>query len=160
MHTIEYLTAQYPHSGTVLWIGVRSAKREKVEVLKSVTAITDSGLSGDHYQARSGSKRQVTLIQAEHLQAMAAILRRDTIDPAELRRNLVIAGLNLLSLKDRQFRVGEAVLEMTGLCHPCSRMEQALGHGGYNTMRGHGGINARIVQGGTISLGDKLEVLL
>lgn len=71
-----------------------------------------------------------------------------------LRRNIVIKGINLLALKDKTFWVGEALLEYTGECHPCSRMEETLGEGGYNAVRGHGGITARILNGGKITVGD------
>jgi MOSC domain-containing protein YiiM len=108
----------------------------------------------------------VTLIQHEHLAVVARLLAlRDQLatvvplDPALVRRNIVVSGLNLLALKSQRFRIGEAVLEYTDPCQPCSAMEQALGRGGFNAMRGHGGICARIVDGGTIRIGDALEAL-
>ncbi len=76
-----------------------------------------------------------------------------------MRRNLVIGGINLLALKNEKFSIGECVLKGTGLCHPCSRMEEALGTGGYNAMRGHGGITAIVIRGGTIALGDSVTLL-
>ena len=99
----------------------------------------------------------ITLIQKEHIDAVAAILRLDGIDPALLRRNIVVSGINLVALKQNEFRVGEVVLFGTGNCPPCSRMEENLGMGGYNAMRGHGGITAKVIAGGTIFLGDKVN---
>jgi MOSC domain-containing protein YiiM len=70
-----------------------------------------------------------------------------------------VSGLPLVALKGRRFRIGEAVFEGTGDCDPCSRMERALGPGGFNAMRMHGGLTARIVQGGRIRVGDAVEPL-
>lgn len=151
--TLADLQATLPQTGRVAWIGVRPVRRGGVTAVSLVEAVAGRGLAGDHY-AHDG-KRQVTLIQAEHLVAVAALVGRPVgLDPALLRRNVVVAGLNLLALKGRQFRLGGALLEWTGPCEPCSRMEEALGPGGYNAMRGHGGITARVVAGGLIRAGD------
>ena len=71
--------------------------------------------------------------------------------------NLVISGLNLAALRGRQVAIGEAVLQITGPCAPCSRMEVALGPGGYNAMRGHGGWCATVLRPAHIVIGDVVE---
>ena len=156
--TLGQLISTLPQIGHVTWVGTRPVRRGPLQSLSGVEALTDSHLAGDHYSGKPGSKRQVTLIQGEHIAAVASMLHLPELDPGVLRRNVVVQGINLLALKDRQFWVGGALLEMTGLCHPCSRMEENLGPGGYNAMRGHGGITARIIQGGFIQLGDPVKV--
>ena len=127
--------------------------------MQAATAAAARGLIGDHYETRNNGRRQVTLISAEHLKAVASFLGREAVDPGLLRRNVVVAGINLLALKEKQFRVGEAVLEYSGECQPCSRMEETLGVGGYNAVRGHGGITARVISTGEIRVGDSIEVV-
>ena len=144
------LIARTAAPGTIRWLGVRPARRAPVRSVEH--AFLDlSGLDGDH-RARPG-KRAVTLIQWEHLPVIAALAAHADVDPALLRRNIAVAGLNLLGLRKRRFRIGEAVLEGSGLCAPCSRMEEVLGHGGYAAMRGHGGITAAVIEPGEVSLG-------
>lgn len=152
------LMARLPRAGRVEWIGVRPARDAAMRELDAVVATTGAGLTGDRYAAGSG-KRGVTLIQAEHLPVIAALAGHDAVAAATLRRNLVVSGLPLVALKGRRFRIGEVLLEGTGACDPCSRMEDALGPGGYNAMRGHGGLCARILAGGRIQLGDAIVAI-
>ena len=154
--TIKQLIQNLPQLGQVEWIGIRPEKRKPLSIVETV-AVLEYGLEGDHYSGRSGN-RSVTLIQQEHIVAIASLLHKDKIDPVDFRRNIVVSGINLLAMKDRKFKIGTAVLKMTGICHPCSRMEESLGEGGYNAVRGHGGINACVVSTGTIKLQDKVEV--
>ena len=144
-------------TGRVESIVVRSGRLDPVTILDKVNALQNLGLEGDHYKNKGGT-RQVTLIQAEHLDVLASLLELDNVRPELTRRNLVIRGINLLSLKGKQFNVGEALLEYSGECHPCSRMEENLGVGGYNAMRGHGGITAKVINSGIIKVGDLVSV--
>lgn len=147
------LMARFPRPGQVEWLGVRPAREASVVPRDAVEAVAGRGLVGDRYGGSSGS-RGITLLQAEHLPVVAALAGLPAVDPALLRRNAVVRGIPLIALKGRRFRIGDVLLEGTGPCDPCSKMETALGEGGYNAMRGHGGLCARIVEGGTIRIGD------
>ena len=143
--------------GRVIWIGLRPERRATVIEASEADLIAGRGITGDRYRTSSNGARQVTLIAQEDIAAIAAFLGRPAIDPALLRRNLVTAGINLAALKGRRFHIGGAVVETSGECAPCSRMEEIFGPGGYNAVRGRGGITARIVQSGSIAVGDLVE---
>lgn len=156
--SLARLMATLPRQGQVEWIGLRPARGQPMIEADGAEAVADGGLAGDRYAGSSG-KRGVTLIQAEHLPAIATLSARPDLQPAWLRRNLVVSGIPLIALKQRRFRIGEVLLEGTEPCDPCSRMEEILGPGGYNAMRGMGGLCARIVSGGHIRRGDAVEAL-
>ena len=142
--------------GVVMWIGLRPERRQALVAVPGAEMDPDDGLRGDHGHSRT---RQVTLIAAEHLTDIAGYLGFDALDPGLVRRNVVVRGINVHALKGRRFRLGSAVLLATGECHPCSRMEQVLGAGGYNAVRGHGGITARVLTAGRVRIGDALDVV-
>jgi MOSC domain-containing protein YiiM len=149
----------FTKAGEVIWISIRPEKEKPVQVLKETIAQI-GGLLNDHSNKGNGeSKRQVTVIQSEHLQAAASFLGKEEIDPSLVRRNIVVKGINLNALAGRQFSIGDAILEMSGYCPPCHRMEENLGKGGYNAMRGHGGITCRVLKEGKIKIGDKVSVI-
>jgi MOSC domain-containing protein YiiM len=162
--SLQQLFDTLPQIGQVRWIGIRPARiaytsgkteAAALQIVDQVEAIAGKGLVGDRYASKNG-KRQVTLIQWEHLAVIASLLDRDSVSPELLRRNIAVSGINLLALKNKQFKLGTATLEYTGLCEPCSAIENTFGPGGYNAVRGHGGITCRIIESGWIRLGDKL----
>ncbi len=159
MNALAKLTSQFPRAGKVEWIGLRPKRDVPMQEVNEVDAVAGKGLEGDRYVSGSG-KRGITLIQAEHLPVIAALSGHEKISPATLRRNLVVSGVPLIALIGKKFRLGEAILEGTDVCDPCERMEAALGPGAYNAMVGHGGLCARILQGGRISLGDSLVPII
>lgn len=147
------MMARHARVGRLDWIGLRAARYAPIDVVQRAE-ITDAGLSGDHGRA---GKRAVTLMQAEHLPVIAAFSNISDIAPDVLRRNLLVSGLNLLALRKGLLRIGDVVLEIEGPCPPCSRMEKALGPGGYNAMRGHGGWYASVAVAGVVCIGDAVQ---
>ena len=161
MQTLKERLGEVPQRGRLKWIGLRSERRGAVLKPAEAEASAGLGLLGDRSSQRApnpDNRRQVTLVQAEHLAVIASFMHLDEVLPEQLRRNLAVAGINLLALRDRSFYVGEVLLEGTGLCHPCTRMTEVLGAGGLAAVRGHGGITARVIGGGTLHLGDTVKV--
>jgi MOSC domain-containing protein YiiM len=147
--------------GRLEWIGLRTQRRGEIAQPDRVQAIEGRGLDGDHRVDKTpGSGRQVTIISREFIRQTAHFLGREEIDPALLRRNLVVSGINLHALRHQRFSIGEAVFEAGALCHPCSRMEAALGKGAVAAMLGHGGLCCKVLRGGEIRTGDTVSVLV
>jgi MOSC domain-containing protein YiiM len=164
---LKDLSRHFSRAGRVEAIYVRPDRDAPTVSVRSVFALEGRGLEGDRSArgVRAGHKRQVTLIQAEHLPVIATFLGRAQVDAALLRRNVVVSGVNLVAAKslfqDQEIRVhvGDAVvLTITGPCDPCSKMEEVLGPGGWNAMRGHGGMTARIETSGAMAVGDVVEI--
>lgn len=150
--SLKDLIARFAQPGQVNWIGLRPERRAAVLPVEEAV-ISERGIEGDHGASK---KRAVTLIQAEHLSVIGAMLGRGPVSPSDLRRNLVVAGLNLAALRGRSLKVGTAVLEVTTICAPCSRMEETFGPGGYSAVRGHGGFCARVIAPGVVRLCDSV----
>ncbi|WP_420585091.1 MOSC domain-containing protein [Ruegeria sp.] len=153
MAELAELIAGWARPGRVEWIGLRPERRAQM-LISEAAEVTLDGLEGD--RSRAG-KRAVTLIQQEHLAAIGSYLGQGPIAPDILRRNLVVSGINLAALKGREVQVGEAILRFTVICAPCSRMEEALGKGGYSAVRGHGGWCAEVIKPGRVRLGDLVQ---
>ncbi len=170
MNDLRLLTRCFPLPGRLQAIWLRPGRDRPAQAVPEALALVDRGLDSDRSAARApsrpgGSKRQVTLLQAEHLPVVAALLQREAIDPGLLRRNLVVSGLNLLATKplfsDQPLLLAlgdEVLLQVTGPCDPCSKMEERLGPGAYNALRGHGGMTARVLRGGRLQVGDGVRV--
>ena len=168
MKTIRDLNTPPHIAGRVEAIIVRGAPRDPARTISATQALAGIGLADDRLGKKGESElstRQVTLVQAEHLPVIAQLAQLtgaagvQAVDPVRLRRNLVVSGINLLALRNARVQVGDAVLEIVGPCAPCSRMETEVGAGAYAAMRGHGGMTARVITSGAISVGDVVRVV-
>ena len=155
---LQQLLDDLPQTGRVEWIGLRPAQKQPMLEVDTVQGCPEKALHGDRYSGRS-RKRQITLIQSEHLSVIASFLSIPSVRPEQLRRNILVSGINLLALKDKEFEIGSIRARFTGLCHPCSAMQAEFGPGGYNAVRGHGGITAEILMAGSISVQDTIKAI-
>jgi MOSC domain-containing protein YiiM len=145
-------------AGRVVWIGLRPARRRVPVIVTEAQAVAGRGLVGDRGEVRPSRVRQVTLIDAAAISAAAARLGLATIDPALLRRNVVVEGVDFVAARGQRLRVGEVLLAITGPCDPCARMEEALGEGGFEALRDRGGLTATVLEGGILRIDSPVEI--
>lgn len=143
-------------AGKIEWIGLRPERRAEVQSVSSVEIDTVEGLVGDH---KTEAHRQVTVISKEHLEQVRDIMAADEIDPAAARRNIMISGLDFEDLKGARLQLGEAVIEVTGYCHPCSRMEENFGDGGRKAMARKAGWLGKVLTSGVAKVGDEAKLI-
>lgn len=153
-------------SGTVRAIHIAPEAEASVVARDSVTAVAGRGLRGDRYFQEAGTftgveggGRHLTLIETE---AIEAIEREAGIAlaPGGHRRNVTTSGVALNHLVDEHFAIGEARCEGVRLCEPCNHLQSLTGESDLVSALLHrGGLRADIVEGGTISVGDRIRTV-
>jgi MOSC domain-containing protein YiiM len=152
-------------TGEVVAIHIASDAGAPMQKMAAVEAFVGEGLAGDRYRDGCGfysatptdpGARELTLIEAESL---AAVLSETgiTLEPAEHRRNITTRGMALDPLIGQRFRIGDVLCEGVRNCPPCNHLEEVTGKKVMNPLVHRGGIRARIVQGGRIRVGDRIE---
>ncbi|GAA6135843.1 MOSC domain-containing protein [Oceaniserpentilla sp. 4NH20-0058] len=163
MNSQSQLFSRYIKSlpaGELTWVGVRPARKEPMQSLQRCQAIEGKGLQGDHRMGKTpGSGRQVTIISEEFIAQISHYLGGKIVPPELLRRNIVVKNINLNALRYQNFQIGEAIFQAGALCHPCTRMEQALGKGAIAAMMGYGGLCCKVIRGGDFTVGDRVELI-
>lgn len=152
-----------------MWQGIVEAMHiareaaKPLEAVPEVRAVPGQGLEGDRYFDKAGtyskhpgSGREVTLIEAETIEAVA---RESgiTLAPGASRRNITTRGVPLNHLVGRRFRVGEVLLEGTRLCEPCTHLEGLTQKGILAVLVHRGGLRTHILTEGTIRVGDAIR---
>jgi MOSC domain-containing protein YiiM len=142
-------------------IFVAPERGAKAEAVDAVEAIADRGLKGDRYfddRNRKDVGQQLTLIEAEAIEKFVAETGL-VMELHEPRRNLVTRGVDLNAFLGERFRVGECELEGFELCEPCAAWARNTHMEVVRFFVHRGGLNARIIKGGKISIGDVIAAL-
>jgi MOSC domain-containing protein YiiM len=120
------------------------------------------GIVGDRFFAqRAHVQASVTVLDAAALDDVADDLGLPrTLDPAAARRNIVLRGVNVDTLRGATFSLdsGDGAVEF--LVHrpanPCAWMDVMLAPGAHRAMRGRGGMRCEPLTDGTLRLGPAL----
>ena len=150
-------------AGRLAGIARHGRPRGPMEVLDTVAVTIDGGLAGDFRgSVKPGGKRrrQVTLIEAGDWDAAMRDTGHD-LPWQERRANLLVDGFDLPQVAGARIAIGETVvLEITGECDPCHRMEEiAEGLKAALEPDWRGGALARVIEGGEIRTGDAIRVI-
>ena len=152
-------------AGTVLEIFTTSAANQPMVGHSEAEALAGQGLAGDRYALGVGfysnnpitsGARELTLIDQR---AISQVTEQTGLpfSNIESRRNLITTGIELDALIGQAFSVGEIVCEGVRACPPCVHLEELTGKKIMKSLVRTGGLRARIVQGGTIRVGDTIE---
>ena len=154
-----------PGLGVVLSIHVTDRGSQPLRPVERIRAIAGVGLDGDRYALGTGHysgdprvDRQVTLIEAEEIEALQQGLGI-VLAPGETRRNVTTRGIRLNDLVGRRFRIGDVECEGTRLCEPCQYLTDLLGKPVLAPLVHRAGLRARILTDGEIASGDEVVAL-
>lgn len=125
---------------------------EDLAPVESVSAVAGKGLVGDrHFTDHAEPGNALTLIEAE-------VLEDVSLTGAQSRRQVVVRGVRLNDLIGKRFMVGDVECLGVEICEPCRHLQSLTRPGIIKDMIHRGGLNADILTGGTISVGDKIKI--
>jgi MOSC domain-containing protein YiiM len=150
--------------GTVEGIFIAGQAGQPMRSVPEVVGEAGRGLVGDrHYRAGGAASppgpgedvHDVSLIEAEVLESL-----RDEygIELAgdETRRNVLTRGVRVNDLIGRRFRLGDLLCEGFEICEPCVHMQSKVGKPVLKPLVHRGGLRARILESGTVRIGDPI----
>lgn len=121
---------------------------------QSVSLVAGKGIEGDRFfDYKPDYKGQITFFSESTIDAVKKDLGHQHAKAQLFRRNVVLAGIDAEALIGKRFSIGD--VEFTGSCEaaPCFWMDQAVGEGTHEFLKGKGGLRARITKGGSLPTG-------
>ncbi|MBM3945170.1 MAG: MOSC domain-containing protein [SAR202 cluster bacterium] len=141
--------------GHVVSLHICTGYQQPMRTVDEAAFTGGAGIEGDRHASkeRLNSKRQVLLMDAETLDSFK-------LEPGDVRENVTTRGIDLQALrKEDRVTLGDGtVLEITGPCTPCYRLDEVR-EGLREALEGRRGMLARVLSGGTVKTGDSVRVL-
>jgi MOSC domain-containing protein YiiM len=142
--------------GTLLAIALRERAGAPMREVAVASLEVGGGLNGDGGRSR---RRGVTLLAQDAWTHACRELHVD-LHWTSRRANLLVAGLDLQAMMGHGIEIGRTRVFLHGETKPCGLMDKAfegLRQALKNSFRG--GAHGEIIQGGTISIGDRVAFI-
>lgn len=135
-------------------IHLGAPRKPELWTVESVRAVAGQGLEGDRHFHPVGAPpgQALTLVAAEVVEDVG-------LQPGETRRQITVRGVDVNGLVGKRFRVGEVECFGVELCEPCRHLQEMTRPGIIKQLVHRGGINADILVGGVIRVGDPVVEL-
>ena len=132
-------------------IHLRAPDAAAVHAVEAAEAIAGKGLEGDRYFFDEGARPglALTLIEGD-------VVREAGLAPGSTRRQVTVTGTGLNDLVEKTFRVGSVECHGVMLCEPCLHLQEVTRPGSIKELAYRAGLNADILAGGSISVGDEV----
>ena len=141
--------------GSIVSIRLCVGHREPMKSVESADMVAGYGIEGDRHATAKGprTRRQVLLMDAETLGDFG-------LAGGQTRENVTTRGIDLHALPagSRLALGDEAVVEITGFCDPCGRMDE-IRDGLREAMVDRRGMLATVIVGGSVKVGDAARAL-
>ena len=121
-----------------------------------VELVAGRGIKGDRFfNHKPDFKGQITFFSEEVAGQLEKELELPAVNRSAFRRNALVSGVDLNELVGRKFSIGSIEFSGSEECAPCYWMDEAIGPGAHEWLKGRGGLRCRILNGGELSLGEK-----
>ena len=141
---------------TVVGLQIAKATRLEMRAVDSIEVEAGAGIIGDRYH---GSRHRHVSVQSLEELAEAEIAHGAPLDPRLTRRNVTIASGRIPREPGHRWSIGDVELEVVRDAAPCKMLDDELGRGARTAMRRRAGVICRVLQGGTIAVGDRVTGL-
>jgi MOSC domain-containing protein YiiM len=136
-------------------VHVAKGRRLPMRSVERVEIDAGKGIVGDRYH---GAKHRQVSVQSQDSLDEATAVHGGPV-PAELtRRNITISGAPVPRDPGALIRIGEVLLEVVRVAAPCELLDDTIGAGAQEALRRRGGSVCRVLEGGTVSVGDAVEL--
>jgi len=110
-----------------------------------------------YYENFKEKKEQVTLISLEEINAFNNQVNQN-IEPKDFRRNIVVSGIDLNKLIDKQIKINQVILKIHEICQPCKYLQDRLKLPSLvKLLVNKSGVRAEIIKSGNLSVGDTIK---